>query len=313
MGLIGHSKKISFIVNPHSANGRTGKKWPEIRKKAANRLGPFNIRMTNGPGDATDMARQCLREGSKIVVSVGGDGTLNEVINGLGNQKGAIDPGVSLGIVPSGTGCDFSRSLDIPHELDAALELIARTSRRRIDLGRLTYETADGLSSCRYFVNIVSFGLGGEVDRRVNGSTKVFGGFLSFVWATFISLLSYKKKNIDLSIDHDFHENVTVWNVVVANGNYHGGGMFIAPGADTSDGLFQVTVIGDLKIHEVFRNLPKLYNGRIYDHDRITEYSGREIRANSSEEVLIDMDGEQPGRLPLYIEMIPSAVNLICT
>lgn len=306
------SKKIALIVNPNSANGRTGRKWPEIRAMAVNRLGPFNTWVTTGPGDAINLARQCVHSGSEIVVCVGGDGTLNEVINGLMHERGFIDPGVILGIIPSGTGCDFVRSMDIPNDLKTALDNIAHNRSRCIDLGKLTYRNHDGDIACRYFHNVVSFGLGGEVDKRVNRTTKMFGGFVSFVWATLISVLSYKKKHIALSIDHGFYQDVIAWNVAVANGSYHGGGMCVAPGADLYDGIFQVTVIGDLKTHEVFMNLPKLYNGRIYDHQKIVKLTGREIWASSPQEVLVDMDGEQPGRLPVHVEIIPSAINIIC-
>jgi YegS/Rv2252/BmrU family lipid kinase len=305
-------KQITFIVNPNSANGATGRQWPTIGLKAKHRLGLFETLVTTGPGDATRLTRQAVLSGAEIVVCVGGDGTLNEVINGLMNQKGSIESKVLLGYIPRGTGCDLAKSIPVPLNLDRALDNIVSHRNRKIDLGKLTYRDHRGRESYRYFHNVLSFGLGGEVDARVNRTSKLFGGFLSFIWATLISILRFDKKQIQLCVDNFFDEEVTVWNVAVANGQYHGGGMRVAPGAEINDGLFQVTVIGDLSIPEVFWNLPRLYNGKIYEQKKITKLIGRRVVASSTQVVLLDMDGEQPGRLPVAIEMVPSALSIIC-
>jgi diacylglycerol kinase (ATP) len=305
-------KQITFIVNPNSANGATGRQWPTIGLKAKDRLGLFETLVTTGPGDATRLTRQAVLSGAEIVVCVGGDGTLNEVINGLMNQKGSIESKVLLGYIPRGTGCDLAKSIPVPLNLDRALDNIVSHRNRKIDLGKLTYRDHKGRESYRYFHNVLSFGLGGEVDARVNRTSKLFGGFLSFIWATLISILRFDKKQIQLCVDNFFDEEVTVWNVAVANGQYHGGGMRVAPGAEINDGLFQVTVIGDLSIPEVFWNLPRLYNGKIYEQKKITKLIGRRVVASSTQVVLLDMDGEQPGRLPVAIEMVPSALSIIC-
>ena len=305
-------KQITFIVNPNSANGATGRQWPTIGLKAKDRLGLFETLVTTGPGDATRLTRQAVLSGAEIVVCVGGDGTLNEVINGLMNQKGSIESKVLLGYIPRGTGCDLAKSIPVPLNLDRALDNIVSHRNRKIDLGKLTYRDHRGRESYRYFHNVLSFGLGGEVDARVNRTSKLFGGFLSFIWATLISILRFDKKQIQLCVDNFFDEEVTVWNVAVANGQYHGGGMRVAPGAEINDGLFQVTVIGDLSIPEVFWNLPRLYNGKIYEQKKITKLIGRRVVASSTQVVLLDMDGEQPGRLPVAIEMVPSALSIIC-
>lgn len=305
------SSKITFIVNPNSCNGSTEKEWPRIEAKAKDVLGPFKTFMTEGPRHATQLAQRAINSGSEIVVCVGGDGTLNEVINGFVNEKGSIEKGVLLGFLPSGTGCDFVKSISIPRDPDSALKNILHGRCRPIDLGRLTFRDHDGRPACLYFHNVVSFGLGGEVDERVNRTTKVFGGFVSFIWATLIAILLYNKKQIMLRVDDSFMGEVTSWNIAVANGQFHGGGMLVAPGASLSDGLFQITIVGDLHLAQVFWNLPKLYNGKIYRHKKITKLIGRRIEASSSRPVLLDMDGEQPGQLPAIVEMVPSAIRII--
>lgn len=306
-------QRTVFIVNPNSSNGSTGREWPGILKRAKELLKAFEINLTTGPEHATALAREAARSGFDVVVCVGGDGTLNEIINGLMSFEGSAAKKVRLGYIPRGTGCDFAKSLAIPYELDRALLTIKENKTRRIDLGRLTYKDQEGKPACRYFHNVLSFGLGGEVDHRVNNTTKVFGGFVSFIWATLISIICYSKKRIRLRIDESFDEEVITWNIAVANGQYHGGGMWVAPGASMDDGLFQVTVVGDLNKAAVFWNLPLLYNGRIYEHKKIIRLTGTRILADASEKVLLDMDGEQPGQLPVLIEMVPSAINIICS
>lgn len=305
------SRKIVFIVNPSAAMGSTGREWPRIKTLARDRLGPFQALLTNGPGDAIRLTRLALLEGAEMVVCVGGDGTLNEVVNGFMGEDGPIQPEAMLGFIPRGTGCDFIKTVPIPRELNRALDLIKDPHARPIDLGRLKYREHNGYFSYRYFHNVVSFGLGGEVDERVNSTTKVFGGFISFIWATLVSVLIYDKKRIHLKVDNGFEREVINWNVVVANGQYHGGGMWVAPGATVDDGLFHVTVIGDLTLAEVFLNLPKLYNGKILTIKKVKMLVGKKVEAYSDQRVLLDVDGEQPGQLPVIIDIVPGALHII--
>jgi YegS/Rv2252/BmrU family lipid kinase len=299
-----------FIVNPHAARGIVGKNWPQIRELAEKHLGGFKSFMTTAPGEATQFARLAVSEGARSVVCVGGDGTLNEVINGLISEEGPMNPEVQLGFIPNGTGCDFRRTLRISTNPEDALKVIKGGRARPIDLGRLHYTNHDGETRTRYFHNLTSFGLGGEVDERVNKSGKKLGGFLSFIIATLVSLVLYEKKSIRLRVDDHFDEEVPVLNVAVANGQYHGGGMWVAPDADPSDGLFHVTVIGELSLPEVFYYLPKLYNGKILQVKGVRSLTGKKVEALSDNRVLLDVDGEQPGCLPVKIEIMPSALKI---
>jgi YegS/Rv2252/BmrU family lipid kinase len=267
--------------------------------------------MTSGPCDATRLAREAVCAGAEIVVCVGGDGTLNEVVNGLMDDGEAVAPEARVGYLPRGTGCDLGRSTPFPRDLDTALDNILNGKTRSIDIGRLFYQNHQGRASHRYFHNVLSFGLGGEVDERVNKTTKALGGFISFMWATLISILFYHTKRIHLQVDDHFDDELRAWNVAVANGQYHGGGMWIAPGADLNDGVFQVTIIGDLLLANVLLNLHKLYTGKIYDVDKVKMLRGRRVTARSPQRVLVDMDGEQPGQLPIAVDMIPSGLNII--
>jgi YegS/Rv2252/BmrU family lipid kinase len=291
--------------------GATGREWPGIKRFAKDRLGSFRTYITNGPGDATSLTRQVLSEGTETVVCVGGDGTFNEVVNGFMGEKGPIRSESVLGFIPRGTGCDFIKTVRIPRELNRAIDLIVGRQTRPLDLGRLEYRDHQGRPDYMYFHNVTSFGLGGEVDERVNRTTKVFGGFVSFLWATLVSLLIYDKKRIHIQVDNGKDMEVTCWNIAIANGQYHGGGMWIAPRARVDDGSFEVTVMGNLSLAEVFWHFPKLYNGRLFRVKKVSVLSGRRVEAYSDQTVLLDVDGEQPGQLPVVIDMVPGAIRLL--
>jgi YegS/Rv2252/BmrU family lipid kinase len=305
--------KIAFIVNPHAGNGVTESNWTVIEGLARDRLGHFETYMTQKPGDAWMFAKAAVSKGADLVVCMGGDGTLNEVINGIMMHEESIRSDVTLGFVPNGTGCDFVRTVPIPQNTEHALNLIAAGSARSLDLGKLFFRNHQGCKCLRYFHNITSFGLGGEVAQRANRASKALGPFITYLWITLISIFLYGKKRIRIRIDNDFEQEINIWNVAVANGRYHGGGMRVAPDASVYDGRLNVTVIGDLTIPEIFLKLPKLYNGRIYDIDKVVNYTGEKIEAFSDQQVLLDVDGEQPGMMPIVIHMVPGALKIITT
>ncbi|NNG07257.1 MAG: diacylglycerol kinase family lipid kinase [Desulfobacteraceae bacterium] len=309
--MLSRQKKIAFIVNPNAAMGSTGKEWPQIRSFARERLGPFEAYLTTAQGDAIGLTRQALLAGAEQIVCVGGDGTFNEVVNGFMGGEGPIRPEAVLSYIPRGTGCDFIKTVPIPKELDKAMDLILKSRARPIDLGQLSYRDHHGRPSLRYFHNITSLGMGGEVDERVNRTTKAFGGFVSFIWATLIVLLNYKTKRVRLKIDDTLEQNIIIWHVVVANGKYQGGGMFVAPDATVDDGLFHVTVVGDLSLPEVFWHLPKLYNGKLLEVGKVSAFEARKVEADSDQRVLLDVDGEQLGELPVVVEIVPGVLPLI--
>jgi diacylglycerol kinase (ATP) len=305
------SRKIAFIVNPNAAMGTVGREWPRIQDMAKNLLGDFRAFLTAGPGEAITLTRRALQQGTEVVICVGGDGTLNEVVNGFMGEDGPLRPEAMLGFMPRGTGCDFIKTIPLPKAPERALDIIKDFHARHIDLGRIRYRDHHGNPSLRYFHNVTSFGLGGEVDDRVNRTTKAFGGFVSFIVATLISIMMYNKKHIRLKVDEVFNQTVACWNIAVANGQYHGGGMWVAPEARVDDGIFHVTVIGDFTLPEVFWNLPKLYNGKLIQHEKVRTLVGKRIEASSEQRVLLDVDGEQPCQLPVTIDIVPGAVSLI--
>jgi len=306
------SPETVFIVNPHAGGGSTATRWPRIAVKAKRILREFKTVLTRLPGDATTLTTAAVVEGTRRLVVVGGDGTLNEVINSLMAFDRELREKVCIGIVPNGTGCDFARTLSIPKDIDEALTLIQTMPIRPMDVGRIVFKDSAGRRSQRFFVNVVSFGLGGEVAHQVRKAPRSLGPAFAFFWATMIAVLRYGKKQIHLKIDENPSVTWRSWNVAIANGRYHGGGMLVAPDAHPDDGVFHITVIGDIPLHRIFSKLQYLYNGRIRQIEGVSGFIGTRVEAASNHPVLLDVDGEGPGLLPSIISIIPGALNLIC-
>ena len=227
--------KTTVIVNPKSQGGKLGKRWTEIADTIG-RAFPFDAAITTGPGDATTLAREALLAGAERVVAIGGDGTVNEVVNGFFDDAGrAIAPTASFALIPFGTGGDFRRSIEMPTELPAAVAIVAANHTRTIDVGRLDYTRPDKTKALRMFANITSFGVSGVVDRLVNESGKKLGR-LSFAFATARATWGYKNKRVQLVFDGKDRVEATINTVAVANGRYFGGAMMVAPNAELDDG-----------------------------------------------------------------------------
>lgn len=299
-----------FIVNPRAGNGAVERKMDLIRLLARKFFIDHRMLLTDGPGRATEYARQALEAGVRQVICVGGDGSLNEVVNGLMAHEVAKASRPQLGYLPLGASSDLAKTLGIPFNIENGLRDIATLKGRWIDVGRATFIGHDNKSTSAYFINALSFALGGEVAGRVNRSSKSLGGFLSYLRAALTALVFFRKPLVRLQIDNKVEHRIC-WQVTVANGRYHGGGMLLAPDAKVDDGRLRVTVVGDLSLPALLLNLPRFYNGGIYSVDSISRFSGRKIEAEANDPVLVEIDGEQIGRLPLTAEVLPLALWMI--
>ncbi|NVB82142.1 MAG: diacylglycerol kinase family lipid kinase [Kofleriaceae bacterium] len=304
------------IVNPKSQGGRLGKRWTEL-SETLTRAFPFDFVHTEGPGDATRLAREALRAGAERVVAIGGDGTINEVVNGFFDDKGApVNPDASFALIPFGTGGDFRKTMSIPTETADAVAVIKANQRKKIDVGKLELTTRDGAKVLRMFANIASFGVSGVVDRLVNESGKKLGR-LSFMYATAKATWSYKNQRVQLTFDGKASDRVetTINTVAVANGRYFGGGMKVAPHAEIDDGAFDVVSIGDLTFGDVIKSGRRLYAGTHLEMEKVSARRARVVEADPVEPgaiVELDVDGESPGILPARFEIVPSALWMVC-
>ena len=300
------------IVNPRSAGGKTERRWPQLREIVHEAYGPFETQLTQAPGDGTRLARAALEAGEDLVVALGGDGTINEVVNGFFDGERAIRPGAALGILPAGTGGDFIKTLGTPRDVAAAAAVLRNSAPRPIDVGRLTFTATDGQKTTRHFINIASFGIGGLVDRYVNQSSKRFGGKVSFALASLRAGLAYKNPTVRVSLDGQPAREGKIYSVAVANGRYFGGGMKVAPDAELDDGLFDVITMGDMGLSDMLLRGLDIYSGKHLSNPKVSHARARTLDAEPADgaEVLLDVDGEQPGRLPARFEIVTGVMRV---
>lgn len=305
-----HPARNVFIVNPVAGKGAVRRQWPRIKALVDRRKMSAHIMYTEKKGDAVQMSRIAVMQGASRIICVGGDGTFNEVVNGLMRLDAGRRKNLMVGFVPLGTGCDFARSALLPVAPKQVIETIFFGKSKTIDIGKLSFVDDTGKTCSRFFHNVVSFGLGGDVDRLVE---KMHGipGTIAFLIASLRSLAARGTRQVCIRIDSNASEKRRVLNVAVANGAFHGGGMQVAPEAKIDDGIFHISVIGDMRIAEVFWNLPRLYTGRLGKVRKVIIRTGKRIEAWSDERVSLDVDGESPGNLPVVIEIVPRCLRLM--
>lgn len=298
-----------IIVNPRSGGGLNPNRWAALVPALTDGLGPFDVRFTEGPGDGRRLAAEETKAGRKLVVAMGGDGTISEVADGILAAGGTAE----MGVIPRGTGGDFRRTLGLDHDLAAAAARVRTGKLRTIDAGRVSFVRHDGSRDQRHFVNVVSFGFSSDVARRANQASKRLGGRVAFLSATLKSLVSYDNADLLLSVDGQPEQRMRLMLAALGNGRYFGGGMRICPDAILDDGLLDVTLVGDLSRAGVLSNMHRLYAGTHLSMKKVHGGRARHIRitpADPAAEIPLEIDGETPGRLPATVELLPSALKL---
>jgi len=262
--------------------------------------------LTTGPGHAAEAAAQALRGGDRFLVAAGGDGTVHEVVNGMFAGEQPIAPDAVLGVLPTGSGCDFVKSFGIPGDAVKAASHLAGDAVRTIDLGRITF--ADGAATAvRYFANIAETGIGGSVAARAAAlpgalaATRYFFGF----WLT---LPRFRPATVTLDADGQAFEWLAP-NVVVANCRYYGGGMQISPKSEADDGRLDVLVMTGPK-SDAYTILPKVYRGTHLPHRNIAELRVARVTVETGTPYLIEADGEVLGTTPATFEVVPGVLRL---
>ena len=300
------------ILNPRAASGKAQRKWRSLRPVLRRELGQFDRLVTEGPNHATELAQDAIRGGADLVVAMGGDGTLSEVVNGYFADGRPIAPETAVGLCPIGTGGDFRRASGIPTDPSGAIANIAHGATSRVDVLRLDLAGSGGRQIRRYCINVSSFGLGGEVSVAAKASFLApYSGRAAFLWATALGFVRFRAKSVRLSLDgSDYAEPVRIMQVALGNGNCHGGGMLVCPRASFDSGAFDVTVIRKIGMLNFLLSLPRLYSGTILGHPRCEHYRVERLAAQSDERVSVEVDGEAVGHLPLSATILPSAVRI---
>ncbi len=289
--------EIVAVVNPIAGRGKCKRLWPQIAAYLEELGISLRVEFTQGAGDAIKLARQAAVDGAAAVIAVGGDGTLNEVVNGLVGY-----PETVLGVIPAGSGNDFVRSLGLkPSDWQAACRLIAQGKTKAVDLGQV---------NGRHFINVSGVGFDATVVDCANTWGKAhFSSTLAYVAAMLKTLREFKPSHVKIQLDGQEVETLS-WLVVVASGQYFGGGMWIAPQAEISDGLFDVVVLGDVSKFELLRAFPSIFSGKHLSHPAIKFYRARQVRVEADRPMMAQTDGEVIGQTPITFQVRPSALRV---
>jgi diacylglycerol kinase (ATP) len=304
-----------FIINPTSARGTTLKRWQAVRKEFLTAGIRFAERQTTHASDAKGITTDAIKTGTKRIIAVGGDGTLNEVLNGYLDAGGmAIDKEAAIGLLPSGTGSDFRRSIGLLKKADA-IRAIIESQTRLIDAMKVEFENQHGEKISRHSMNVVSFGLGGEVTTYVNNWRATLpnwvGGKVRFVAAAVLALKQFKNKNVRVTIDHKPALAIQSNLIVLGNGRFAGGGMMLAPQAELDDGLLDVILTSCATRFDVIGELPRIYVGGLLKNPKVSLFKASSVVIDSDEKLAIDIDGETVGFTPARVNILPLAVRLI--
>jgi diacylglycerol kinase (ATP) len=304
-----------LVVNPKSGGGATGRTFGAMRGTIERALGPVDVVMTEHAGHGIDLAREGGLADRSLVVAVGGDGTFHEVVNGLMQAKAAgRAEGTRLGMIAQGTGGDFRKALGLEHRLDRYLEALTSGSERPLDVGKFS----GGGKDAHYFVNILSVGMGGLVDRYVADASRTLGGSAAYFGASLKALVNAKLGNVKATVTHrgaTEEHRIRSFMIAICNGSYFGSGMNVAPMAKIDDGVFEVVALGATSKLGFAMTSRGIYTGAHIGQAGTVHLRGEKIVLDLANEdardvFLLDVDGEPMGGLPLTVEVVPKALTL---
>jgi YegS/Rv2252/BmrU family lipid kinase len=298
--------KTKVIVNPVAGAKTTYRKWPLISELLQSGGIPFEYQYTEGVGHAIELAREAAVNGYQFLVAVGGDGTANEVANGILQSGDSSE--TTIGIISTGTGSDFIRTAGITKDYIEACSCLGKARRRVIDVGVVEY-CRNGQTCRRYFINSAGVGFDAQAIEAASHLPKVFGGTIPYVLGLLKSLVSYRNKPVAVNVNGR-NEERRILTMVMANGCYFGGGMRIAPKADIYDGLLDVVSVGDIGKLDLLKTFPKIYNGTHITHPLVNIERATRVDIKSPEKLVIEADGEFLGECPASFQMIPAALSL---
>ena len=308
--------KPFLVVNPQSAGGATARHFDTIAQAVRNAVGDCEHKFTQRPLHAAEITREALCEGHDLIIAVGGDGTINEVVNGFfeeprpGVESKALRPGAALGILPRGTGGDLRRTVGLDGDVWRSAARL-KGARQPLDVGRVDYVSDDGKPAARFFVNVAEVGVGARVVDIANSSSKILGGKLTFMLASVRALVGWKDLKIRASLDGGPFEDLSVTTYAIANGRYFGGGMMVAPEARLSDGLFHVTIWTGFTLSDFAFKSGTMYDGSHTKLKNTRTATARTVRLESDDPVAIEVDGERIGRLPATFTVLPGALQIV--
>jgi diacylglycerol kinase (ATP) len=290
-----------FLVNPASANGSTGRKWPVLARQAADLGLRGDALISERPGHLPDLAAEAVRAGATQLAIVGGDGTVYEAVNGLMEAGGGE---VEIALLSRGTGTDFARSLGVPRKFEEAVRVALAGRMRIIDAGRATFHHGEA-----WFANFAGAGISGAIARDANASSKALGGKASFMVSTVKVFARWKSAGVEAAVGGEMRRG-RMFEIVAMNGPYAAGGMKIAPEAAMDDGLLDCVLFGDITKLDFLTTFPKIYSGRHLAHPKIELMRGASVSVDADPPLPVVLDGEQPGTTPARFEIVPGALRV---
>lgn len=303
------------VVNPKASIGKCEKDWPEIKQLLTNEHIDFDFVTTEYKGHAIQLVRDMITEkGYRKIISVGGDGTNNEIINGIFTQQRFPTTEITMGVIPVGTGNDWRRTFGFPENYPQLVEVIKKGRIFPHDVGKVMYYN-DGDVQERYFLNAAGTGLDEMVCNKTNQLKEAGkGGTVRYLLSTIHSILSFKCVRVQIEVDDAIVFDDSILSLSIGNCKFNGGGMMMMPKAVPDDGLFDITAIKKLGLVKFATNLKNLYDGSFADKlKEVSLYRGKKIKVVSipSHKLLLETEGETLTNSPFVFEMLPKAINMV--
>jgi len=298
-----------IIVNPNAGHEKGKKDWARISALLKKYKIEYVSYFTTRRRHAIELTIEGIGNGYRKILAVGGDGTMNEVVNGVFSQEYCPTEHISLGMITVGTGNDWGRMFGIPTDYEEAVRIISAGQIRLQDTGIVTYYNGIRRES-RYFLNIAGLGFDAVVTRRTNiQKDKGHKGKAIYFLNLLRSLLFYRHTVTSVAIDGKIIQD-DVFTISIGIGRFSGGGMMQTPNAIPDDGLFDITIIKKIRKGDVVMSLKMLYDGTILEHPRISGYVGKEILIDSDPLIHLEADGESLGHSPIEFRILPKSVNI---
>jgi len=299
------------IINPFSGTTKSRTELLRISRLIGDAGLNASIKFTQYKGHAIDITTQCIAKGYRKIIVAGGDGTINEVVNGIFKQNHTPSYEITLGLIPIGSGNDLCRMYDIPENVYFAIEIIKRNKTYLQDVGWVAYSN-DGIREGKFFVNIAGMGFDAFVAQRTNvWKEKLMKGKLLYILSLISSLASYRAKKIKVSCNNKVIFNDYTFSMAVGIGKYNGGGMMQLPNSINNDGLFDVSIIGKMRKPEVIKNIKNLYDGSYINNPKVKLFKEESLLVECEKKLLLEADGESLGTSPFEFDILPKSLKVI--
>jgi diacylglycerol kinase (ATP) len=303
--------KALFVVNPAAGHGRGHARWEKGRALASRLWPDHEVALTGRPGHGRELARAAVLSGTEIVVAVGGDGTLGEVVDGYLSVADASRRSAVIATFPAGSGCDFARHMGVPRDPEKWAAAMSAGKRIRLDGALATFRAGSGAPRSRHFLNVAALGLAGDVAVGVERRGKALGGTLTYLLEGLFAISGARAKRMRLVVDGREEPAAEYHLVAATNTSTVGGGMRIAPSADARDGLLDVVTVGALSRLELLSLMPSIYRGGHVGAPGVSVRRARRLEVYPDEPLELNLDGDLDGLTPAVFEALPKAIAFL--